>query len=783
MSFLTENQLHDLQASLTSDPSLLGKIYRAKKDKYQRRSVDHSLVDSFISDGWEEEYSLKTKAKVRKLKPHSRRLEDDVWCQLYELGFRTLNFDEKFFLPFSKNYEDKKQIDVIAVNQDSILLVECKSSEERKNAPSYREDFDALNARMGGYLKSLRQIFGDDKKVKYIFATRNLRINKDSEDLKRLENAKGFYYNENTYEYVNNLIAKYKKAALFQFQGLIFRNQLISPNTIDVPALKGCMGDKEYYVFSLEPSTLLKLGFVLHRTRANDSEFPTYQRLLVPSRLNGITKFIDEGGFFPNSIIVNFSTDKNRLKFDESSKIGSSRSKAGILRIPNAYAIAYIIDGQHRVYGYANSKFKDSDTIPVVAFNNLESEEQLKIFMDINENQKAVSPSLRLDLEEDLYWDSKKADSRMKALKSAVIKVLANEPSSTLYREISVGEDSAKLAFKPFYTALSVSGLVPSARGNKYLDGENYSLYDTGDLEHSKAMACAKKDIANFIIKAYDFLATNYKVLVQDENSLIFTNRGTYAYISIIGSFNKHVIQSGKIRKSTDINTRFSAIEKYVSVLLDAIASLTDEEKRTFLDKLGAGADTEWLRRFQMIVHERLEDYNPSELTDWRQRQDKELQEEGRRLAVDIERTIKDTILKNLKLLFGSHWDLEIGSIKRDCMNRAEEEKERNYKEGLGTTEIDWTDMFSVSDYKNIIGKFWSKSPESNEDSKDFRTFANIFAIDIGEDFNSKNDKLKWISYFSKYRNAWAHEGTKGKGLNQKEVEFLRTIGKKLEVK
>ena len=82
-----------------------------------------------------------------------------------------------------------------------------------------------------------------------------------------------------------------------------------------------------------------------------------------------------------------------------------SNACSGKLIIPNAYGIAYIIDGQHRVYGYANSKYVENNTIPVVAFDGLDTIEQLEIFMDINQNQKAVSPSLRLDLEEDLYWE------------------------------------------------------------------------------------------------------------------------------------------------------------------------------------------------------------------------------------------------------------------------------------------------------------------------------------------------------------------------------------------
>ena len=265
----------------------------------------------------------------------------------------------------------------------------------------------------------------------------------------------------------------------------MFKDQLINNDRITIPALQGTMGGQKYYLFSIEPNTLLKIGFVLHRTRVNDSMAPTYQRLLVPSRLKGITKFIDEGGYFPNSIIINFAavSKKMQVSFEAASKLSNSRAKYGVLSIPNAYGIAYIIDGQHRVYGYAASKFKDTNTIPVVAFENMPSEEQLKIFMDINENQKAVKPSLRLDLEEDLYWNAGLLDSRMKALRSSIIKNLAGDINNILYNKISIGEDGAELAFKPFDNAFSKSGLIPSATQTHWSGDTDIYIYDTDETD------------------------------------------------------------------------------------------------------------------------------------------------------------------------------------------------------------------------------------------------------------------------------------------------------------
>src|SRR5690606_10270265 len=126
-------------------------------------------------------------------------------------------------------------------------------------------------------------------------------------------------------------------------------------------------------------------------------------------------------------------------------------------------AIAYVIDGQHRLYGYANSQFLDSNTIPVVAFDNLSTKEQLDIFMDINQNQKAVSPSLKTDLEEDLFWNSKRADMRLKALRSSIIKGLCNTLHEPLQNKVTVGEDKALLSTEFFKRGLIDSKLLPWA--------------------------------------------------------------------------------------------------------------------------------------------------------------------------------------------------------------------------------------------------------------------------------------------------------------------------------
>ena len=170
------------------------------------------------------------------------------------------------------------------------------------------------------------------------------------------------------------------------------------------------MGPYTYYSFVISPEKLLKISYVLHKTNANNDYedlLPSYQRLIKKDRLKSVRAFINDGNFFPNSIIISIDA-KKPLQFDFASKEKNddSLTKMGILHLPQKYQSAYIIDGQHRLYGYSDSKYAANNSIPVVAFENLDKNTQLKLFMDINLNQKAVPKALRNILEIDVYYDS-----------------------------------------------------------------------------------------------------------------------------------------------------------------------------------------------------------------------------------------------------------------------------------------------------------------------------------------------------------------------------------------
>lgn len=772
MAFLNTSEVQDIITHMISDDEKkLNSKFKSKKNEYDSMSIDLNEIEGYVNDGWEVTTRLKHKAKIQKKKPIGRLFEDQIWCMFYNLGFKTLNYDEHLVVRWGPTPSDKKQLDVVAVAEEAIFVVECKAADKPKPA-NFRTAIDEMEHYKDGITKALKQIYGNDKRVKFIFATHNYRFADNSEDIKRLNNKKIYHFNENSYNYVKNLIAAYKSSVLYQFYGLMFKNEIINQDRIKVPALKGTMGGKDYYMLSIEPSTLLKIGFVLHRTKVNDSLAPTYQRLLVPSRLKGITKFIDEGGFFPNSIIVNFDSSSKKLKvqFEPSVKAGDdSLSRFGILSIPNAYGIAYIIDGQHRVYGYAGSKFKDSNTIPVVAFVDMDSQEQLKIFMDINENQKAVSPSLRLDLAEDINWESERVDSRMLALRSSIIKAISKDSNSVLYTKISVGEDNAKLTFKPFDDALIRSSLLPKASQKSYVQDQDVCLYDCNNLDHNSAMNDAKKRISNLIRDSYEYMQKNLDEDLYEQ--FIECNRGTYAFVVLVGSLNKHLIQRHILTQKSTAEQQISAMSPYFNVLIDYLKNIPNDHRDKLLLIKGTGAQGTWLHMYQDPISQRFPDYQPEGLSEWRETQDETLQADAKEAGQQIEKILHERVIEKQKELYGDKWEKNLFEIKTDCLKRMSEQMDED-----DIDETEWLDYITVSDLKSIIEKNWLQQKENDAD---YKTFADEFSIFPVENSKSRKERLKWLTNFITYQKSWI--STKGKPLTQAQVNEIQSILQSLQ--
>ena len=367
------------------------------------------------------------------------------------------------------------------------------------------------------------------------------------------------------------------------------------------------------------------------------------------------------------------------------------------------------------------------------------------------------------------------AASRLKALRSSIIKSLGYAQSGPLFNRISIGEEKRELNSKAFADSILKSGLLPAAKGNKYAEGTaSSSLYDISNQEHQKEMEKCKKKIVKLLNLCYEFVESNYPEIYNKERYFIVSDRGTFAFITLIGRLNVFLSNEGKLNVDSSSQERFEAMERYLDALLSAITNLTETEENKQLALLGQGVETKWLQFFQTKVNDAFPEFNPQDLIEWKEKHDQELQSSGLMYSQKIESHMKHIIINTLKKAYDDNWELEIAKWKRECEDIASKEQVQNYKEGLGNDPVDWKTKFSMLQYKEIIEKFWSNMPKDKIEP--FEQFQNVFAIEDPNGSSGKSSSVKWISQFNKYRNKIAHKGTNEQGLTKVEVDFLLEI-------
>lgn len=612
---MKENTTWDL---LISDEDLDLEFKRRKKEFIEQK-VNYKLVEDYKEQGWEEVKRYKNgQVLIKKPKKIGDAFEDEVWSIFYKMGFKVMNKGNQFKIAYTD--ENSKQIDVIAIDNEVCLLIECKESEKYEKTKTWKTDLESIYGIREGLFNELRKEY-PNRKFKYIFATKNFLIgDKDEVRMKEFGIANFDY---EVIQYYQNLVNHLQSAARYQLLGQLFSNQKINGLDIRVPAIEGKMGGMTYYTFVVEPEKLLKLSYILHRNKANHSMMPTYQRLINKKRLADIRKFVNEGGYFPNSLVVAINNSKGKLTFERANtQIENSQSKVGILHLPQLYRSIYIIDGQHRLYGYSDTEYGSKNTIPVVAFVGIDKKEQLKLFMDINENQKAVPKSLRNTLNIDMLWDSDNPAERSLALQLGIAQDLGENKNSPLRDRIVTGENTTNER-RCITTEYIKSALKNSDFLNEYK--KNGTLTKTGTFDKNDNVT-TEEFLTRFLIKYFDQISTSCSSeWDKGDKGYLSINNTTYALICVLNDIVNIVLKEQNINVVTDLNKTYSDCKIFVDNLCDALNNLNPSEKTSIKEAKGGGAKKKSYRIIQIALHEKynkfinddLKNYIETELTDY----------------------------------------------------------------------------------------------------------------------------------------------------------------------
>lgn len=698
--------------------------------------------------GWELtfKYANGREAKFEKTKTHDELFENRVWRLFYDLGYKALNKDNNFRMYYGDRKGEWKQIDVIAADDETVVIIECKSSEVGASNID-REQIAGFMDRMNGLRAEARKHFGDDKKVKFIFATNNIRLNPN--ELSRLEskNAELVHWDENDISYYESLVSQLGKSARYQLAGDLFRNTKI-PNLPDkIPAVQTKMGNHNYYLFSIEPESLLKISYILHRGKEDaviegDVVSSNYQRLIKKSRLQEIKEFVNRGGFFPNSVVISMNSNRKRsLQFEPIANQSNHGAKLGYLLLPQYYRAAFVIDGQHRLYGYSETKSANHDLIPVVAFDNLEADKQVEMFFQINEKQKAVPKSLRETLQADLNWDSNKLSERNKAIASKIVQVLNSDKKSPLYKRIQLAEEKPDTLL-----SLRIGAVRKAITEGKFLGkyDKNNELTTEGTFELSNKNKTFER-LYRFLM--LQLMQCSSKVSDDWElagDGLILSNRGMQAYLRVVGDVVDFLKRKDLINPKTgNINQIDSIVEKVgdlIKPLYDYINNMSHSEKQDLRVKYGSGGETRVYRTFQRAIYLKNPEFCPKSMLEYWEKNESGNIAQVREQITNIREVVKEKIIQNIKRLFGDAWFSKLPesvqlslATKRVKMNLIAETIEEQRSQELSL--MSFNECLEIITYSN----YWSKM------------FKSIFSYSSSAETKDKKEEMtKWLTRLDK---------------------------------
>lgn len=674
-------------------------------------------LPDLIEEGWEEYKSYKNNkfVGVRKNKKFDEVFEDRVWCLFAKLGFTHMNKDRYFEMSYDyQNPNITQQIDVFAADDETVIIVECKASETIKDG-FFKKPLEAFHGQMDGIRREAQKRF-PKAKVKFIWATHNLIIS--PADQAKMREWDIVHFSDAVINYYYELVKHLGTCARYQLLGNLFANQEIRNMDDKIPAIQGEMGGHKYYSFSIEPERLLKIGYVLHRNEANKNMMPTYQRLIKKKRLSDVRKFINNGGYFPNSLIISIDSGGKGLQFDISgTKVEGAHSRIGVLHLPKRYRSAYIIDGQHRLYGYSDSDYATTNSIPVVAFVDLDRQEQIKLFMDINENQKAVPKTLRVTLNADMLWDSSDYSERRQALRSKIAQMFGEEETSPLMGRVVIGEDE-----KSLIKCITVEAIQTALKKCNFMTqfGKKNSIVKDGTFDVGTNQATC--DLL------YPFLEDCLRYVKQEaieewergdsNDGMLTMNRGIQAVIRVINDIVNHLVEckeiSPKMQKTEEL---VKQVTFYLEPLIEYLNNLTQQERKDLRGYFGGGADTRFWRAFQREIAKVRPDFNPDGLKEYWENEAKTYNADSMTYLREIEVKVKHTIQTVLVDKYGDNW--EIKALPKSIYKRAKgTADERNYDSitaGDTSNTISVWDCVSLKECKEIVtvGSHWTELFES----------------------------------------------------------------------
>lgn len=747
----------------TGKPERLAE-FKKRKQRHVQLKAHPADVAKLLTEGWENSGRTLKDGRVVLLrsKPHDEVLENRFWSVLYHLGYDELNTGRAFKIQVTDTKSGKevfKQVDIFAKDDDSVIVAECKSS-NKKTARSLQKDIMEFAALQKSIAKAVNDHYGRGNKLKFVwlFVTRNIVIAEN--DKKRAAHENIQIVGDRDLRYYEEIAKNIGRAAKYQFLAEFLAGVKVR-NLEDqvVPAIRAKIGGHQAYYFLVSPDRLLPIAFVNHRSLRDPSGYPSYQRLIKRSRLKQIAGFLDGGGYFPNSILVNF---KKRVRFDIKQGYDERHIHFGDLYLPDAYKTAWIIDGQHRLYGFAEAERRKSNSIAVVAFENIPRQEEAELFATVNGKQAKVSRTILDELEGDLKFESDDFKERCGAIAARSLMWLDAENGGPFGDRMKTPEteesDTVCLTISELKKAIVQSGLIGRP-------GSKDRVAQPGCLSRSKSEDTLEA-LSDLLSQYFDAVRTaNVDRWEAGRPGHICMNIGVAGYVRLLAALiDLMSAQTHQSASDLDAGELVEQIAPYLEPVLVFVAEASDGEfEGRFKPIFGSGGPPRYFYELAALVHAKFPAFNPAGFSDYQ----KTKSTEETRLADTQARRVVDKVHQHVVAVLQDNYGpngfakaVPQKDIKVKCFERQQDAK--------ADEQLPIESYLDLVDLKKIV-----------EHSQNWKLFESTLSIPVASDRKGLAKYVSWFDRLNDIRKIMAHPTNRS--YKSGDVAFLSFLEAELD--
>ncbi len=724
--------------------------WKKRRSPFQFQSIHPADCAAAVADGWELVRTGKKKAKLRRQKRHDKLLEDRVWCFLYRMGYHCLN-EDRFKIRFERDdgTTGLKQIDVFCCDAETSFVIECKSREVRGRR-SLQKDLHETISLQNHIRQSIYSAYRDRPKPKIIWVYATSNIIWSEPDVERAASSSIQIITENEIQYYEAFLKHMGPAGKYQILGEFLRGQKVPGLGEDkIPAIRGKIGGQVFFSFVITPRRLLKIAFVNHQALNHPDGRPAYQRMVSSSRLKEIANFIRRGGYFPTNLLINLT---ERPRFDQISDKHNSdpNIKFGWITLPAKYRSAWIIDGQHRLFGYSalDGTLLDQSLL-VVAFEKMETIKEADLFITINHKQKSVPKSLLVSLLADIRMGDAEPKTALVALASAVVRSLYNDKTSPFFRRFSIHgvppEQNQNLTVSEVVNGLVRSGLLGRVVQKVLVGGPLSGRTDLETIERARR-----------ILNGYfeDLRVASPIRWEAGKSAYVSVNPGIRAHLVLIGEIVSYLSHKRKLDFVDSSEEEF--VREVCSIARPMFAFFKSasetEVKRRFERKFGEGGVKEYVFGLSELIFQKYSDFGSDDFRVYLDQKGSEQVDEANRFVIEFADSFHSHVIHVLKAIHGTrrltsgedaYWDLGIENRKARMSAYERQQADPADKRLPKEAYLDLLDLKDIIRQKNN----WSH-------------FENIYSHQMPDERAGKTYYLDWIDRFNEVRRIAAHKSS-----------------------